>query len=166
DWALLARAFRSSKLDWSEAQKSAVAGLATWRMVEKYFGDFASEPEVPFVDPGNCDPASIPKSVAYDVVSNPDGVRCDIYTNEVNVLGRNPQTKLAWRPLDNVGVQYGLEALNDGKIDTEQFLELNEQIGGYDEQGRFTPARMEAAPDAARAAYERGFVMTGGGGLG
>jgi hypothetical protein len=34
---------------------------------------------------------------------------------------------------DNVGVQYGLEALKDGHITVEQFLDINARIGGWKE---------------------------------
>jgi len=35
---------------------------------------------------------------------------------------------------DNVGVQYGLQALHDGNITEEEFLSLNEQVGGWKDQ--------------------------------
>ncbi len=35
---------------------------------------------------------------------------------------------------DNVGVQYGLQALMDGNITEEEFLALNEQVGGWKDQ--------------------------------
>lgn len=38
------------------------------------------------------------------------------------------QARRAW---DNVGVQYGLRALRDGRITPEQFLDLNARIGGW-----------------------------------
>ena len=41
-------------------------------------------------------------------VKNPEGARCDVYDHAVNMYGRDPQTGFARRPLDNVGVQYGL----------------------------------------------------------
>ena len=34
--------------------------------------------------------------------------------------------------LDNVGVQYGLKALLSGAITAEEFVTLNEKIGGID----------------------------------
>ena len=46
------------------------------------------------------------------------------------------------RTFDNVGVQYGLKALIDGKIDTAEFLHLNDNIGGW-----------LAAPDMARERF-------------
>ena len=49
--------------------------------------------------------------------------------------GAIPKTGFARRPLDNVGIQYGLDALNAGAITNEQFLDLNEKIGGFDIDG-------------------------------
>jgi hypothetical protein len=43
----------------------------------------------------------------------------------VNVFGRDPKTGFARRPIDHVGIQYGLKARNDGTITTEQFIDLN-----------------------------------------
>jgi hypothetical protein len=92
-------------------------------------------------------------------------VRCDLYDNEINVFGRNPRTGFAWRPFDNVGVQYGLLALARRQIDAEQFIELNERVGGFDAQGDPSTSRSEADPEAVRNAYERGVLLSGGGGL-
>jgi hypothetical protein len=101
----------------------------------------------------------------YDRITNARGVRCDIYSNHINTLGRDPKTGWARRPLDNVGVQYGLVAFNGRKINAEQFVDLNERIGGYDEDGNIVPSRTEAEPEAVRIAYAQGLVLTGGGGL-
>ena len=39
----------------------------------------------------------------------------------------------ARRPTDdNVGVQYGFKALLAGKITTEEFVTINERVGGFD----------------------------------
>jgi hypothetical protein len=54
-----------------------------------------------------------------DQSARPKGLRCDFFDNEINVLGRDPNTGLARRPIDNVGVQYGFTAFNNGKIDAE-----------------------------------------------
>ena len=50
----------------------------------------------------------------YHPDTNPSGVRATVYDHTVNVYGVNPATGFAGRPLDNVGVQYGLSALNAG----------------------------------------------------
>ena len=81
------------------------------------------------------------------------------------MYGRDPDTGFARRALDNVGVQYGLQALNAGVITMAQFLELNEGIGGYDGDGLFHASRTEADLEAIRTAYETGRLTNGGGGL-
>lgn len=43
----------------------------------------------------------------------------------------------AYSPFDNVGVQYGLGALTSGKIDADEFLELNSCAGGWVDQSRY-----------------------------
>ena len=110
-------------------------------------------------------PEVLPEALAYHPTDNPTGARCDMYEHYVNVYGRDPATGFARRTLDNVGVQYGLQALEDGAITIGQFLDLNEGIGGYDGDGRFRPARTEADPEALRIAYETGRLTNGGGGL-
>ena len=105
------------------------------------------------------------KSLRYDSQTNPGDARCDVYDHAVTVFGRDPETGFARRPLDNVGVQYGLQALNNEIISIAQFLDLNERIGGYDNDGRFQPERTVADPAALRAAYQTGRVTYGGGGL-
>ena len=108
----------------------------------------------------------MPKDKVYDPVTNPKGVRCSLQDNEANIYGRDPKTGAAPQIFDNVGVQYGLRSFNDGKISAEQFLELNELIGGFDADGNLGPARSSGDPRALRIAYETGRINTGGGGLG
>jgi len=74
-------------------------------------------------------------------------------------------TGFARRPLDNIGIQYGLEVLNEGAITTTQFLDLNERIGGFDADANHVPERTEADLGAARLAYQTGRLLYGGGGL-
>lgn len=40
-------------------------------------------------------------------------------------------------PMDNVGVQYALKSLTDGKISTTEFLKINSCAGGWKEQSAF-----------------------------
>jgi hypothetical protein len=108
---------------------------------------------------------SLPEALRYDAVKNPTGARCDIYDHAVNVWGRDPKTGFARRPLDNVGIQYGLGALNAGVISKEQFLDLNAKIGGYDSDGRISTARTVADPAALSIAYRMGRLTWGGAGL-
>jgi hypothetical protein len=64
---------------------------------------------------------------------------------------------------DNVGVQYGLTALLGGQITTEQFVDLNQKIGGIDVDGSFTPERKAADPAALEILYATGRANSGSG---
>ncbi|MFP4634351.1 MAG: DUF6351 family protein [Nitriliruptoraceae bacterium] len=52
------------------------------------------------------------------------------FGDAINIYGENPDG-FANRTWDNVGVQYGLEALRDGDITPEQFLDLNWEVGSW-----------------------------------
>jgi hypothetical protein len=107
----------------------------------------------------------------YDPVTNPYGARGDVYDHTVNVYGEIPNTpfpgdaEFAQRPLDNVGVQYGLKALNDGAISVAQFLDLNAVIGGFDIDFNQIPSRTTAYLDATHRAYQGGRILGAGNGL-
>jgi hypothetical protein len=98
--------------------------------------------------------------------TSPEGVNCAIQENIVNLIGRDPATGRARRFVDNVGVEYGRNAFDQGLISAEQFVELNELIGGYDADARIVPERSAADPAALQAVYRRGRVNAGGGSLG
>lgn len=143
---------------WTADQKRAVTGFAT----------YATAPNVA-AGARRIDPrvfcGVLPMSQRYDPATNQDGARCDVYDHAVNVYGTDPATGFARRPLDNVGVQYGLAALRDGTISTAQFLDLNTRIGGFDADADIVPARTVADPAATVAAYRTGRLTNGGGGL-
>jgi hypothetical protein len=108
---------------------------------------------------------SLPETLRYDPVKNPIGARCDVYDHAVNVWGRDAKTGFARRPLDNVGIQYGLGALNAGALTKDQFLDLNAKIGGYDHDGKIVATRTVADLAAVRTAYRMGRMTWGGAGL-
>jgi len=107
----------------------------------------------------------------YDPATNPFGARGDVYDHTVNVYGKIRNTpspghkRFAQRPLDNVGVQYGLKALNDGAISVDDFLHLNKHIGGVDIDFNHIPTRTTTYPGATRRAHEGGRILGGGNGL-
>jgi hypothetical protein len=105
------------------------------------------------------------KTLVFDPVTNPKGARCTTQDIRVNIYGRDPKTGWARRPTDNVGIQYGLGALNSGAISVDEFLEVNEKIGGTDIDGRVVPARTEGDPAALRAMYESGLTASYNAGL-
>ena len=110
-------------------------------------------------------PDVLPTDLRYHRTANPTGARCDVYDHAVNAYGRDPDTGFARRPLDNEGIQYGLLALNAGTITTEQFLDVNERIGGFDNDGNVVASRSQADLVAVRQAYRTGRLTSGGDGL-
>jgi hypothetical protein len=104
----------------------------------------------------------VPVEVRYDPATNPTGVRATVWDGQVNVFGRDSATGFARSGYDNVGVQYGLVALNTGKITTAEFLDLNEKVGGLDVDGNIVPHRSTADPGALEAAYRTGRVVASG----
>jgi hypothetical protein len=157
DCELLMKVFDTSKGQWSTEQKGAVAG--------KYWGYCVGNgTRYPNARPDNCD-ATVKDEVANDPKLKAKGVRCTYQDNLANIFGIDPKTGFARNPFDNVGVQYGLHALNDGKITFEQFIEINSGVGGLDVNGKVVPQRMIADPVALRRAYQTGRVNDGDGGL-
>ncbi len=145
---------------WTQAKKTAVEGFtpgtcAAW---ERSF--------VPVLTATNAKGCALnDASKVYDPVKNPKGARCTMQEMRANIYGRDPQTGFARKPQDNVGWQYGLAALNSGALSVDEFLDLNEKIGGNDIDGNFIAARAVGDPLALRAIYESGLVNSGGGGL-
>ncbi len=161
DCTLLDHAFKATKDPWNDDQKALVSGFATFKTCSTGWETGLAANQV---EATACAPV-IPKTLAFDPVANRKGARCDYFDNEVNVYGTDPKTGTARRPLDNVGVQYGLVAFNAGQISAEQFVQLNEVIGGHDVDGKLAPARDVADPAALKIAYQSGRVNTGGGSL-
>jgi len=157
-WLLGAYFDRTDILPWTLEQKRQVTGFMEYNTVRDV------TPRANRIDPrGNC--GVVPVEQRYDPVTNPLGVRCTMYDHTVNVYGRDPATGFARRPLDNEGIQYGLKVLNSGVISVDQFLELNEEVGGFDHDGNLVPQRTQADLVATRAAYRTGRLTNGGGGL-
>lgn len=109
--------------------------------------------------------ASVPEELRYDAVTNRTGARATVWDHGRDAYGVDPATGFARRPLDNVGVEYGLGAWRDGTISAEQFLDLNERVGGLDLDAEVVPARTAADPAARDAAYRTGRVLDAGTGL-
>jgi hypothetical protein len=113
----------------------------------------------------------VPADQNYNAQTNPGGVRCDLADYMINVLGPRPAS--VWGPqekqvghgfgaipLDDVGVQFGLGALEKGQITPAQFADLNTKIGGVDVDINHTDARFAATPDALANAYRSGSINT------
>jgi hypothetical protein len=64
--------------------------------------------------------AAVPASMRYNPTTNPGGLRPTVYDWGA-ISTSQPGDGFALRPFDNVGVQYGLAALNAGQITMTQF---------------------------------------------
>ena len=107
----------------------------------------------------------IPATEIWDPVTNPGGVKCSATEQYANQFGRDPATGFVRGTLDNVGVQYGLEALRGGQLSPARFAALNTGIGGFDTTGAAVARRSQADPRALSAAYRDDIVTSGGRGL-
>ncbi len=149
----------------SEETKAILGGWSMWSVCDQSLGQRPKR-----VGPGDCS-AQIPEAARYNPATNPEGIRCSIYDGMKNIFGEKLYPEIgvnrefARVPHDNIDVQYGLAALNEGLISKELFLDLNENIGGWDIDVNSQPERTEADDDAVRIAYETGRITSGGAGL-
>ena len=104
----------------------------------------------------------VPLALRYDAITNRTGARGTYWDGNVNTFDLDLATGFARSPYDNVGVQYGLKALNAGAITKAEFLDLNEKIGGLDIDGAYMPQRSVGDPIALQNAYQAGRVVTSG----
>ena len=74
-------------------------------------------------------PVGGPDPENYHPVLNWRGCRGTVSDLQVSIWGKREQDGFAKVAYDNVGVQYGLKALENGDISAEQFVDLNETIG-------------------------------------
>jgi hypothetical protein len=107
----------------------------------------------------------LPAALVYDPVTNPTGTRCGDADLAAAVWGTTAGiaagSTRALTTNDNVGVQYGLKALLSGAITAEEFVTLNEKIGGVDADANNTAARSVADAAALPIAYQAGIVSSG-----
>lgn len=108
----------------------------------------------------------------YNAATNPVGARCNVTDYMINVFG--PRDRSQWSanetllgrgfagfPVDNIGLQYGLGALQSGKILADQFIDVNQKVGGLDIDAQPTAARLFGDPTALANGYRTGAVNVG-----
>lgn len=106
---------------------------------------------------------------SYHPQNNPGGVRCGIIDAMPEIFGLresgvwSDMEKLAKRgfvglPLGNTGVQYGLVALQQGRITPAQFVDLNIKIGGFNIDVQPQDERTRADRPALGNAYKSGMI--------
>ncbi len=160
DCGLLNAYFDGPGATFTEAQRTSIAGYLTYSPCRSWELTFLNRATAT----DSCDPA-IPPADIWDPETNPDGVKCQAAEQWVNQLGRDRRTGFVRPVLDNVGVQYGLDALESGRITPAQFAALNAGVGGYDVAGEPIPTRTTADVRALKAAYSSDLINTAGMGL-
>src|SRR2546426_7056310 len=107
----------------------------------------------------------LPAALVYDPATNPTGTRCGDPDLSAAVWGTTtgiPAGSMRARQTgDNVGIQYGLKAMLAGAITPEEFVTLNERIGGFDADFNRRAARTTADLAALDIAYRAGIVSSG-----
>src|SRR5262245_45939673 len=106
----------------------------------------------------------LPAALVYEPVTNPNGTRCgdpDLATAVWGTTAGIAGSTRARQTGDNVGVQYGLKALRAGAITPEEFVTLNEKMGGTNADSNLQAARSVADLEALDIAYRSGIVSSG-----
>jgi hypothetical protein len=149
DCELLVNVFKQGT--WTRAQMDAVSG--------KYWGFCVSNgSRYPRAQVDRCN-GPVAEMIDKDPALKANPPRCTVQENLANVFGKLPNGN-ARNPYDNVGVQYGLKALNDGVITIAQFIDINTRIGGHDANGKIAATRQVGDEQALKAAYATGRVNT------
>ncbi|CAA2101719.1 DUF6351 family protein [Variovorax paradoxus] len=149
----------TAALNYTAAEKQAISGYLQIANIPNMSGQAGR------LDPTVSFPAGVAPEQRYNASTNPKGARATVFDHTVNVYGKTDAEGFAMRPIDNVGIQYGLQALNDGKLGIDKFLDLNERAGGLDRDMKRTAARTVGDMDALRRAYQSGRIVSGAGGL-
>ncbi len=109
----------------------------------------------------NCE---LPNSAVYDP-ANPVATaalpRCNAWSWGESIWGKVAGSPAANDTRDNTGVQYGLKALRDSAITAEDYVTLNELVGGIDRDSTPRAARTVADTPALEIAYRAGIVASG-----
>jgi hypothetical protein len=151
---------RRAKVDgYAPATSGATAGQTVCQTGWSGFG-IALQDATGSVPGRGFDPA-VPLALRYHAVTNPTGARGTVWDSNVASIGRDPATGFARSVYDNVGVQYGLKALNSGAITKAEFLDLNEKIGGRDVDGNIVTHRTQGDLKGIGNAYRHGRVTAG-----
>lgn len=150
-------------------QQRAVSGFGSWASISNLAeGAARLDPiyqfDAPLEEQGGEVSITALESQLYNSAA-PQGIRATVYDHTVNVYGLAEESYSAQRPLDNVGVQYGLRALNTRVITPQQFIDLNRDIGGFDRDMNHTVDRHRADSEARTRALESGRILNGGAGL-
>lgn len=133
-----------------------VGNLNALRQIPTANRDTGAIVTTPLATPTNS--CQLPAGLVYDPMTNPGGVRCGPWDWAASVYGKTADGTAANTTRDNTGIQYGLKALRAGKITPEEFVLLNERIGGVARDGIIGPTRSLADLPALDTAYRAGMI--------
>ena len=117
-----------------------------------------------FQQPAATNNCELPNSAVYDPARPTETAnlpRCNAWSWGESIWGKVTGSPAAKDTRDNVGVQYGLKALRNGVIGAEEFVTLNELVGGIDRDSTPRAERSVADADALPIAYRSGIVASG-----
>ncbi len=158
------------------AKKAAIAGHLDQSACWGWNNTFGSNnkpgqfvPSIVFNAAGAAAPIGAPRnncqllpSQVYDPLTNLTGPRCGSWDNAISIWGPALGTANRGRSTaDNTGIQYGLKALAAATISSEEFVVLNEKIGGFTPDTLASSNRTVANADALTIAYRTGIVSAG-----
>ncbi|MCU1588979.1 MAG: hypothetical protein JWP11_235 [Frankiales bacterium] len=159
---------------WPDNQQANVTGMQSTSVCHAWVEAY-HYPEVFNPKTGvGCQVTTNEPAKMYDPVTNPGGLRCSLQDYMANVFPERPKSQwsdaekaighgFAGRPYDNVGLMYGLRALQAGQISAAQFADLNAKVGAPSIDWTNQPTRVESDPATLAAAYRSGFVDEGNG---
>jgi hypothetical protein len=152
DSAVMTQAFNTSPLVYSNFERSAIGGwglanVNVFNIENGRMGDY-NRPD---------DGTSCAGADSYHPVNNPAGVRCTFQDFMVSIVGRRVDGR-ANLMFDNVGVQYGLAALERGDLSAEKFVDVNARAGGFDPDGRWQPERSALTEDVVAGLHRSGHI--------
>lgn len=157
DSGALVHAFTTSALTYTNQDRAAIGGWGAAN-TNVFNIETGRLPDYNQPDDGtNCAGAE-----SYHAGTNPTGVRCTFQDFMVSVLGRGGEDGYANLVFDNVGVQYGLSALNSGLITPDKFVDVNARSGGFDVNGVWQPQRSSISAEVAALLHRTGQVTYGG----
>jgi len=156
DSGALVHAFNNSTLTYSTQDRAAIGGWGAAN-TNVFNIETGRLPDYNQPDDGtNCAGAD-----SYHAGTNPTGVRCTFQDFMVSIFGRRSQDGFANLVWDNVGVQYGLTALQAGLITVDKFVDVNAHAGGYDVNGVWQPQRSAMDAEVAAMLHRTGNVTYG-----
>ena len=157
DCRLLNRYFTANPTLFTPAERTAASGYGTFGSCVSWDVSFASRG-----NPTEACPPAIPPEFLYNPATNPGGIKCTSTEQWANQLGRDPDTGFARSVTDNVGVQYGLAALNAGQITAQPVPRPQREGRRLRHQRQLVPARNAADLLGLFRVYRSGLVTSGG----